>query len=128
MPVVMGRKTFESVNKPLPGRFNIVITSQPEWKAEKVWTAKNLEDALQQAATTNCKETFIAGGGEIYKQALPLADVIYLTRVHAVIEDADTFFPVIDEAVWELKNNEDFQADEKHTYPYSFQKWVRKNS
>lgn len=125
MPVIMGRKTFESVNKPLPGRFNIVITSQPAWKADNVWAAKNLDNALEQAAATNCKEVFIAGGGEIYKQAIAAASKIYLTRVHATLE-ADTFFPAIDETIWELKSNENFSADEKHTYDYSFQVWEKK--
>lgn len=64
MPVIMGRKTFESVNKPLPGRFNIVITKQEAWSAENVETAKDLSEALQKAADTNCKEIFIIGGVE----------------------------------------------------------------
>src|SRR6187549_3965114 len=69
MPVIMGRKTFEAVNKPLPGRTNIVITSQPAWKAAGVQTANNLDDAIEQAKATNAKELFIIGGGEIYKQS-----------------------------------------------------------
>ena len=124
-PVIMGRKTFESVNKPLPGRINIVVTSNPQWKAEGVITASNLEEAIQIAIQTNCQEAFIIGGGEIYKQSLPLADKIYLTRVHANLE-GDTFFPVIDESEWNLIQNEDFNADEKHAYPYSFQIWQLK--
>lgn len=126
MVVVMGRKTFESVNKPLPGRINIVITSRPGWKADGVWVAKSLEDAIVQAKTTNCKEIFIIGGGEIYKQAMPIADKIYMTRVFAEI-DGDTFFPTIDESAWTLKENTDFKADEKHAYDFSFQTWLRKN-
>ena len=125
MVVVMGRKTYESVDKPLPGRVNIVITSKPDWKAEGVWVAKDLEDAVAQAKTTNCKEILIIGGGEIYKQAMPIAAKIYMTRVHAVLE-GDTFFPVIDEAEWTLKENTDFKADEKHVYDFSFQTWQRK--
>jgi dihydrofolate reductase len=125
MVVVMGRKTFESVNKPLPGRVNIVITTKADWKAEGVWVAKDLEDALAQAQTTNCKEIFIIGGGEIYKQTMPIADKIYMTRVHAQI-DGDTFFPAIDETKWVLSSHEDFNADEKHAYDFSFQTWVRK--
>ncbi len=125
MTVIMGRKTFEAVNKPLPGRVNIVITRQEGWKAENVWVAKDLEDALRQAATTNCKEIFIIGGGEIYKQSIEKADKIYMTRVHAELS-GDTSFPVIDETKWELKENIDFAADEKHKYAYSFQTWVKK--
>lgn len=124
MPVIMGRKTFESVNKPLPGRFNIVITRQNNWNAEKVIVAAGLQDALRKAADTNCKEAFIIGGGEIFVQSMEIADKIYLTRVHASIE-GDTFFPAIDEVKWQLTTNIDFAADEKHAFPYSFQTWER---
>ncbi len=124
MPVIMGRKTFEAVNKPLPGRFNIVITRQADWKAEGTISATDLKDALLKAKETNCNEIFIIGGGEIYKQGMDMADKIYLTRVHATLE-GDTFFPVIDETVWQLTALQDFAADEKHAYPYSFQTWER---
>ena len=125
MPVIMGRKTFESVNKPLPGRFNIVITRQADWKAAGVIVATDLQDALKKAAATNCKEAFIIGGGEIYKQAFQLAHKIYLTRVHTEIE-GDTFFPEVKETEWQLKGNHDFETNEKHKFPYSFQTWHRK--
>ena len=125
MPVIMGRKTFESVNKPLPGRFNIVITRQADWKAEGVMVASDLQDALKKAAETNCKEFFIIGGGEIYKQAFQLADKIYLTRVHTEIE-GDTFFPEVKETEWQLKENHDFEINDKHKFSYSFQTWLRK--
>jgi len=125
MPVIMGRKTFESVNKPLPGRFNIVITRQPNWKAVGVVVASDLDDAIKKAAETNCKEVFVIGGGEIYQQAFSRAGKIYLTRVHAEL-DGDTFFPVLDEQHWQLVSMLDFTADEKHVYPYSFQTWAKK--
>ena len=124
MPVIMGRKTFEAVNKPLPGRFNIVITRQADWKAEGTISATDLQDALQKAKATNCNEIFVIGGGEIYKQSIEIADKIYMTRVHASF-DADTFFPAIDENKWKLTNNIDFEIDEKHKYAYSFQTWQR---
>lgn len=125
MPVIMGRKTFESVNKPLPGRMNIVITRQANWKAEGVTSATSLKDALHKAEVAHYKQAFVIGGGEIYKDALHKADIVYLTRVHAVI-NGDTFFPHLHEDVWQLESNEDFAGDEKHMYAYSFQKWVRK--
>jgi dihydrofolate reductase len=124
MPVIMGRKTFEAVNKPLPGRFNIVITRQEGWKAEQVIVAAEMEDALKKAAETNCNEVFVIGGGEIYKQSMEIADKIYMTRVHAVLE-GDTFFPVIDETKWQLDSLQEFAADEKHAFAYSFQTWER---
>jgi len=126
LPVIMGRKSFESVGKPLPGRINIVITRQSDWTAEGVIVVKDLDDALQKAAETNCKEIFIIGGGEIYKQSMEITDRIYLTRVHAVINDADAFFPAIDDNKWALKSNEDFDFDAKHAYAYSFQIWEKK--
>lgn len=125
MVVIMGRKTFESFNKLLPGRFNIVITRQTDWKAEGAIVASDLNDALKKAAETNCKEFFVIGGGEIYKEAIEIADKIYITRVHATL-DGDTFFPVIDETKWHLTSNQDFEADEKHKYAYSFQEWTTK--
>lgn len=126
MPVIMGRKTFESVNKPLPGRFNIVITRQTGWKADGVIVAADLNEAITKAAETNCKEAFVIGGGEIYKQAIETADTIYITRVHAVIEDADTFFPEIDKSKWQQVSVEEFESDLKHRFAYSFQKWLKK--
>ena len=125
MVVIMGRKTFESVNKPLPGRINIVITRQASWTAEGIITATDLDDALKKAAETNCKEIFVIGGGEIYKQSMTIANKIYITRVHTA-PDGDTFFPVIDESNWELTSNEDFEANAKHAFGYSFQIWKRK--
>ena len=124
-PVIMGRKTFEAVNKPLPGRTNIVITRKQGWKADGTLTALDLDDAIQKAAETNARQIFIIGGGEIYNQSMPKANIIYLTRVHAEL-DADTFFPVIDESEWVLVSNDDFPSDEKHAYAYSFQVWERK--
>ena len=125
MVVVMGRKTFEAVNKPLPGRINIVITRQPGWTAEVTITATDLHDAIEKAKATNCKEIFVIGGGEIYKQSMAVANTIYITRVHATL-NADTFFPVIEEDKWTLTSNEDFETDVKHAYAYSFQVWEKK--
>jgi dihydrofolate reductase len=124
-PVIMGRKTFEAVNKPLPGRINIVITTQDGWQAEDVDVAKDVKDALGKAAATNCKEICIIGGGEIYKQTIDMANRIYMTRVHAQL-DGDTFFPEIDKNKWVLKNNVDLTPDEKHAYPFSIQTWEKR--
>lgn len=125
MPVVMGRKTFESSGTALPGRTNIVITRNRDWTAPGARTVKTLDEALQAAKETDARELFIIGGGEIFREALPLAGRIYMTRVHAQV-DGDTFFPEIDQAEWELVSNQDHPADEKHAYAYSFQLWKRK--
>ncbi len=125
-PVIMGRKTFEEVNKPLPGRTNIVITRQVGWNHENVVTAATLDESIIKARETNAKKIFIIGGGEIYRQSMDIANKIIITRVHGQFE-GDTFFPVIDEQIWKLVSNEDFPADEKHAYAYSFQVWTKAN-
>jgi len=124
MPIIMGRKTFQSIKKPLPGRINIVITQQKDWQAEGVIIAHSLEDALQKATATHCKEVFITGGGEVFNQAMAIANKIYLTRVDIQIE-GDAFFPNIDETKWELTSNEGFKVDEKNLFDYSFQIWEK---
>jgi len=126
MPVIMGRKTFESLGKPLAGRTNIVITRQHDWHPEGAHVVHDLKEAMQVAAQTDAKEIYVIGGGEIYKQTLPMTDRIYLTRVHTVIE-GDAYFPAIDEKDWDLLSRLDFSADEKHAYAYSFEIWQRKN-
>lgn len=123
--VIMGRKTFDSIGKPLPGRVNVVITSNAEWKMEGVQTASSIENALALAKQTNCKEVFIIGGGEIYKQTFSLAKKMYITRVHHSF-DADTFFPDYDKEEWKITDKLDFFIDEKHQYNYSFETWIRK--
>jgi dihydrofolate reductase len=126
MPVIMGRKTFESMGgKPLGGRKNIVITRQADWKADAVFTATSLEAAIMIAQGMDVKEAFVIGGGEIYKQAFEKANRIYMTRVHASPE-ATVFFPEIKDTDWTLLKNTDNPADEKHAYAYSFQVWERK--
>lgn len=125
MPVIMGRKTFESVNKALPGRMNIVITRQEGWNAAGVVVATDLTDAIQKAEATNCKEIFIIGGGEIYKQSIETANKVYLTRVQTTI-DGDTFFPELDENNWQLISEDSFAADEKNAFAHSFQIWSRR--
>ena len=127
MPVAMGRKSFESLgNKPLNGRFNIIITRNKNFKADNCVVVHNLEDAIFVAQQHDYKELMILGGGEIYKQSMDEADKIYITRVHAIFEDADAFFPEIDDSKWKLISNQDFFADEKHAYDYSFQLWEKK--
>lgn len=125
MPVIMGRKTFDSLGKPLAGRTNIVITHQKDWTAPGVHVVNGLEQALAVAAGTDAKEAFVIGGGEIFKQSLPLADKLYLTRVHVVLE-GDAFFPEFDKEQWELLSRLDFAVDAQHAYPYSFEVWQRK--
>lgn len=124
MPVIMGRKTFESFGKPLAGRKNIVITRQAGWKAEGTVIVNSIEDALFVAKETDAKEIMVIGGGEIFRMAFEKAKRIYLTRVKAEPE-GDTFFPHVDPKVWHLVSQKNHEADEKHAYDYSFQVWER---
>lgn len=129
MPVVMGRKTFESMgSKPLNGRLNIVISRQDNWtsSSEGLIIAKSLEHAIEIAKTADCKEVFVIGGGEIYRQVLPFTNRVYLTRVHANFPNADTFFEPLDTSVFELKEETVMEQDEKHAFAYTFQIWERK--
>ncbi len=127
LPVIMGRKTFDSLgNKPLAGRTNIVITRQENGQADGVTIVKSLQEAIDMAAATDAKEISVIGGGEIYRQAMDIANKIVITRVHAVLE-GDTYFPEIDPEQWELVSNKDFSVDQKHAHSYSFQVWTRKD-
>ena len=101
MPVLMGRKTFESLGKPLHGRLNIVITRQKNWKPEGTVIVHSLGEAVKAASAADYKEAFIIGGGEIFKEAMPVADKIYLTLVDADLE-GDVFFPEINKQDWHL--------------------------
>lgn len=127
MPVVMGRKTFEALNnKPLPGRYNVVITRQGviQEETENLRFAHNIDEALRMAESTACKEIFIIGGAQIYAQTFALTQRIYLTRVHAHFE-ADAFYPDFDPSAWKLLHNVDFNVDERHAYSFSIQTWDR---
>lgn len=125
MPVIMGRRTFESMdNIALPGRVNIVITSDKNWKAEGAIVVTNWNDALFVAKDAETKEVFVIGGGEIYKEAIKRGDRIYLTRVHTIV-DGDAFFPEIDHKKWKLVSKKDCFKDDKHNFDYTFETWEK---
>ena len=121
--LIMGRKTFQSIGRPLPGRKTIVMTRDADFSAPGVEIARTTDEALQKASGDS--EIFSAGGVEMFKQMLDLADRIYLTLVRAKIE-GDTFFPAIDWNQWRQVSREDHPADDKHAYPYSFQVYERR--
>ncbi len=121
--IIMGRKTFDSIGRPLPERTNIVVSRQLEVAPVGCELAHSLNDAIRIAKPTG-DEVFIIGGADIYSQAIDLADRIYLTRVHATI-DGDAFFPEI-ESEWVETEREEHLADEKHQYSFSFITYRRK--
>jgi dihydrofolate reductase len=128
MPVVMGRKTYTSIaGKPLPGRFNIVLTNNPTFDPQdnKVQIATTLQQAIEMANEKDCKEVFIIGGGEIYKQSLAFTDKIYLTRVLNEFPNAEVYYPTIELSKWEKTQTLEFPISEKHLYPYNFEIWER---
>ncbi len=128
MPVLMGRKTFESFGggKPLPGRANIILTYKKNYHPEGTVVVNKLDNALFFVNENDFNELMVIGGGEVYNMMLPKADKIYLTRVHESFTEADAFFPSIDEKKWQRTSQQNFTADEKHLYAYSFEIWERK--
>jgi dihydrofolate reductase len=117
--VIMGRKTFDSLpNGPLPHRTNIVISRNPELKLKGAIVCSSLDIALWKVIDE--EEVFIIGGAQIYRQALPVADKLYLTEIHAAFPDADRFFPAVDCREWREVDRIPCPADENHPYSFSF--------
>ena len=122
-PIIMGRKTWESIGRPLPGRTNIVITRDQNFQAAGVRVVHSLDDALRLAehvgVIEGAEEVIVIGGAEIYALALPKAERLYLTQVHAEVE-GDAWFPEFDLSQWQEFAREDFKAEGPNPYPYSF--------
>jgi len=128
-PVVMGRKCFQSIGRPLPGRPNIVISRDPAYSAEGVFVVASLEQGLdlaaEKAAALGVDEVCVLGGGQIYAQALALVDVLHVTHIEADI-DGDTLFPQIDPSVWQSFGEiERVEVDEKNSHPSHYVQYRR---
>lgn len=123
--ILMGRNTFESIGKPLPNRTTIIITRNENYTKEGCLVANSLEEALKMAQED--EHIFIIGGAQIYKYAIEndLVDALDITQVHNEFE-ADVFFPEIDKSIWEVVEKEDFVADEKNKFDYSFVRYQKK--
>jgi dihydrofolate reductase len=117
--ILMGRKTWESIGRPLPNRTMVVITRQPDYVADGCQVVDSLEAGVELARTAGETEAFVIGGAEIYALALPRADRLYLTRVHAEFE-GDTVFPDFDPTSWTQTLHEPHPADDNNPYPYTF--------
>lgn len=122
--VVMGRKTYESFGKALPGRTNIVITHQKGYTLPDATIVYSLEEAIEKAKAIEQQEIFILGGAQIFQQSIPLLNRIYLTRIYHNF-DGDTFFPTINPEEWKLIKIEPHDSDEKNQYEYAFQTWEK---
>ncbi len=116
-PIVMGRRTFQSIGRPLPGRENIVVSRDPDFRATGCQVVGSLDEALE--AASGAPEVMIIGGAELYRQTLPRAQRLYLTRVHANVE-GDARFPEVDSSQWREVAREDHGADGRNPYDYSF--------
>lgn len=124
MPILMGRKTFESIGKPLPGRKSVVITRNESWKYDDVDVVHTLDEAVMQAKHYGAKEIFVIGGAEIFQTAFPRAQRIYLTRIHHQF-DGDVSFPEVPPEEWQLVSERFCSADEKNKFDHTFQVWER---
>lgn len=124
--IIMGRKTYESIGRPLPNRRNIVISQNPQFKAAGIEIIHQLDD-LQKLINPD-EESFIIGGDLIYQQSMNLADKIYLTRVHTMIQDGSAFFEKPNPDVWEKTSSKFHLADEKNPFDYTFEVYQKSNS
>ena len=128
--VLMGERTFFSLPKhPLPNRRNIVLTDVPGKTFEGAEAVYSIDEAIElgERQKVNGDEVFVIGGGMVYRQMMPLADKLYITHIHHSWEDADTFFPEIDPALWEQTSAERHEADDKNPYAYTFCTYNRRS-
>lgn len=123
-PIIMGRKTYESIGKPLTNRTNIVVSRKKDWFQEDILIVGSIKEAIKFAKKID-EEIFIIGGGNIYEQTLEITDKLEVTQVKAELE-ADVFFPKIDEKIWQKTNEICHEKDEKNEYDFCFQTWERK--
>ena len=125
-PVIMGRKTFESLGQALPGRLNIVLSGDRHLKVpDGVLVFDDVNMALERLQNENTEECFIIGGGKVFETTMPYIDRMYITRVHTNVPDADAFFPNIDHTHWKLVWEEDHKADAQHKYDFTFRQYER---
>lgn len=122
--ILMGRKNLESFGRLLPNRTNILLTRDQAYEFEGAEIFYNLQKAISFAKESGEEELMVIGGGEIYRQCMPFADRIYLTRIHAEV-DGDVFFPELEPSFWELKNEEFHDKDESHNFSFTFQTFER---
>ena len=123
--VVMGKKTFESLPKrPLPNRRNIVLTQQADFTYEQTEVAHSVPELMDMLRAD--EQVFIIGGGQVYRQFLPLVDKLYITHIHHTWDDADTFFPEIDPSIWQCISEEHHDADDRHPYTYTFAVYTKR--
>jgi dihydrofolate reductase len=122
-PIVMGRKTFDSIGRPLPGRHNIIVTRDPNYHREGVTVVHDVDAALRAAGAV--PEIMVIGGAELFRTLLPRAGRLHLTRVHGNIE-GDVLWPALDDRAWSVVERESHSADERHAWPMTFEVWEKR--
>ncbi|MBO5979487.1 MAG: dihydrofolate reductase [Bacteroidales bacterium] len=125
-PVIMGRKTYESIGRPLPKRLNIIVSRKGYDAPEGVLVVDSIEKGYEVAKEQGAEKCFVIGGGQIYAQAMQIADEMIITHVHTVIEDADTYFPVIDPSIWQVAERSETHTDPETGYNFEFVTYTRK--
>lgn len=125
-PVIMGRKTYESIGRPLPKRLNIIVSRKGYDAPEGVLVVDSIEKGYEVAKEQGAEKCFVIGGGQIYAQAMQIADEMVITHVHTVIEDADTYFPVIDPSIWQVAERSETHTDPETGYNFEFVTYTRK--
>ena len=118
--IIMGRRCFESIGKPLPNRTNVVVSSNTDLEIPGCIVKPSLQYAADYANSRYDSTPFIIGGGTLYRQAINLVNVLYLTRVHTIIEDGDVFFPELDMSKWDIEHTEDVPADKDNDFDTTF--------
>jgi dihydrofolate reductase len=126
--ILMGRKSFESIGKPLPKRTNVVITRSRDFREEGVQVFHSLSEALEHFRTEKLDDLFVLGGGEIYRQSIDTADVLHISHVHAKPEDADTFFPDVKWDEWEAVHEKSYAKNDGNDYAFTYKVYERKNA
>ncbi len=120
-PIIMGRNTMGAIKKPLPNRRNIVLSSNPNLVLPGFEWAKTIEQAIEMATRTAKEEIFIIGGGKVYTETLAITDRIYITHINHIFEDADTFYPELNENNWQTSFEEIHEEDDKHKFSFKFE-------
>ena len=125
-PILMGRKTAQSLGRALPGRLNLVLTRSGQVPFAGMQAVNSLEQALELTRQAGSQQLCVIGGGQVYAQLLDRADVLHLTQVHTTVADADAFFPAVDMAGWQEVAREHHPADERHAFAFDFVDYLRR--
>lgn len=126
-PIIMGRKTYESIGKPLPGRTSIVVTRNREYKLDEAIVVNSLQEAILRARELDAQEAYIIGGGELYKQAQSVSDRLYITEIHTTMS-GDAYFEIVDPSQWIETERSVHEADDRHKYTFAFVDYIKQKN